>query len=66
MNAPLSNIFKQIGLELRLAHLLQENKTQITLDEYLEQVELSWYLDGLDYEDGLELTIFSLQNDFCA
>ncbi len=61
-----SDAFRKIILEIRLANLLHTSKTQVTLEEYLEQVELSWYLDGLDYEDGLELTIFSLQSDYSA
>jgi len=49
--------------EARLDHLLHAIDSQMFEDEYLEQVEADWALNGLKKEDGLVLTISMLENE---
>ncbi len=47
--------------EARLDHLLHAISSQMFVDEYIEQVEASWALDGLEKEDGVILTVACLE-----
>lgn len=47
--------------EARLDHLLHAINSQMFVDEYIEQVEASWALDGLEKEDGIILTVACLE-----
>lgn len=49
--------------EARLDHLLHAINSQMFVDEYLEQVEADWALNGLKREDGLILTVATLENE---
>ena len=49
--------------EARLDYLLNAINSQMFVDEYLEQVEADWALNGLEREDGLLLTISMLENE---
>jgi hypothetical protein len=48
--------------ESRLDHLLHAISSQMFVDEYIEQVEASWALDGLEREDGIILTVACLEH----
>jgi hypothetical protein len=48
--------------ESRLDHLLHAISSQMFVDEYIEQVEASWALDGLEREDGVILTVACLEH----
>lgn len=48
--------------EARLDHLLHAINSQMFVDEYIEQVEASWALDGLEREDGIILTVACLEH----
>jgi hypothetical protein len=47
--------------EARLDHLLHAINSQMFVDEYIEQVEASWALEGLEKEDGIILTVACLE-----
>jgi hypothetical protein len=47
--------------EARLDHLLHAISSQMFVDEYIEQVEASWALEGLEKEDGIILTVACLE-----
>jgi hypothetical protein len=47
--------------EARLDHLLHAINAQMFVDEYIEQVEASWALEGLEKEDGIILTVACLE-----